>query len=93
MLFLSEKDLDRNAGEVKMLPHLILDESAIRVLDVLRKIAVKSKGRCVCGQLLHVLDLYVLPLSRRRWSILDDWEHRLVQLVGLDALRAVLVDF
>lgn len=62
MLFVSEKDLNRHSGEVKVLPHLVLDESTIRFCDVLGKVAVIGKRRRVGWQLLNVLDLDVLTL-------------------------------
>ena len=60
MLLVPEKDLNRHPGQVKVLPHLILNEPAIRFSNVLRKVAVIGKRRRMGRQLLNVFDLDVL---------------------------------
>ena len=72
MLFLPKKDLNRHPGEVEVLAHLVLYKTPVRLLDVLREVAIKRKCGGVCRQLLNVLDLDVLPLKRWRWRMLDD---------------------
>lgn len=46
-LLLTEEDLNRNAGQTEMHAQLVLYESAVRVLDVLRQVAVESESGSV----------------------------------------------
>ena len=81
-LFLSDVNLNRAAGKVEMLPQLVLEETFVRVLDVLRQVAEEGERRETGRELRHILDLDVFTLPCRRRAVLYFRKHRLVQHGG-----------
>ena len=83
LLFLPDEDVDWCAGEFPLLPHLVFEESFVRILHVLGKVRVENEGWYLCvRQLRHILDLDIFAL-RRWWRIvLDERQEELVQLAG-----------
>ena len=64
-----------------VLANLVLEESAIRLLDILRQVGVEHKRRNLrVGQLRAILNLDILTLGRRWRRLLDDGQHHLVEL-------------
>ena len=75
-----------------MLPQLVLKESLVRLLDVLRQVAEERERRESGWQLGHVLDLHILALPGRRRVILDLRQHSLVQPCRRKLAGIVLVN-
>ena len=44
-LLLTDEDIDGSAGEIPAFPYLVLQKTLIRLLDVLRQVAVEDEGR------------------------------------------------
>lgn len=63
-LFLTDKDIDRSAREIPLLTYLVLKESLIRFLDVLRQIREENeRGYARSLQLHAILYLDVFSLD------------------------------
>jgi hypothetical protein len=57
---------NRNAFKIKILPHFVFNKSAIRLLNILRKVGKKSKVRSVILKLGNVLDADTFSFYGRR---------------------------
>ena len=91
VLFLSEEDLHRTSEEVEVCAELVLQESLVRIADILRQVAEEREGRRSGRELCDVLDLDVLSLPCWRRIVLDFRKHHLVDLRSRDLARVVLV--
>ena len=74
-----------------MSSELVLEEAAVRLADVLRKIAEECERWRTCRQLGDVLDLDVLALPCWRRIVLDLRKHDLVDVRSLDLARVVFL--
>ena len=79
-LLLSEEHLYRASEEVEVTTEFILQEAAVRLANVLWKVAEECKRRRTCRKLCHILDLDVLALPCWWRIILDLWKHDLIKL-------------
>ena len=80
-LLLTDKYIDRTTMKRPILTYLVLQESAIVLLHILRQVGIEHKRRNRCiGQLSAILDLDVLAFHTLWRVSLDDRQHNLVQL-------------
>ena len=79
-LFLSQEYLYRATEEVKVRSELVFQEAAVRLADILRKVAEECKRRRAGRELCDVLDLDVLALPSWRRIVLYLRKHNLVDL-------------
>ena len=92
-LLLPYKHVYRAAVHGPVFADLVLKETAIRLLDILRQVGIEHERGDLCVRDLRaILDLDILALGRW-WRIsLDERQHHLVEL-GCAHLRcAVLID-
>ena len=76
-----------------VLAYLVLEEAAVRLLDILRQVGVEhERGYLSVGQLRAVFYLYVLALYRWRRISLDERQHHLVELCRAHLRLAVEID-
>ena len=93
MLLLTDKYIDRTTMKRPILTYLVLQESAIVLLHILRQVGIEHKRRNRCiGQLSAILDLDVLAFHTLWRVSLDDRQHHLVQLGSTDVSLSVLIN-
>ena len=63
---------------------LVLEEAAVRLADILRKVAEECERWRTGRQLGDVLDLDVLAFLCWRWIVLDLRKHHFVDVRSLD---------
>ena len=80
VLFLSEEDLHRTSEEVEVCAELVLQESLVRIADILRQVTEERKCRRSCRKLCDVFDLDVLTLPCWWRIVLDLRKHYLIDL-------------
>ena len=68
---------------------MILQEPLVRILHVLREIAVKSECWSLRLYLSHVFDSHHFPLVHRRGLILHDRQQKVIQLTRGNLALAV----
>ena len=75
-----------------MVAHVVFQEAAVRLLDVLGQVDEERKLRRRRRQLGHILDLDIFALGCGGWVVLDQRQHVVVELRGRNAALARLVD-
>ena len=91
-LLLAYVDVNGRAREVPLLAHLVLQEAAVRLLDVLRQVGEEhERGYARVGQLRDILYLDVLALGGWWRICLDERQHLLVETGRRDAGHTVVV--
>ena len=75
-----------------MVAHVVFEEAAVRLLDVLRQVDEERELRRRRRKLGHILDFDILALGRGGRVVLDQRQHVVVELRGRDAAFARLVD-
>ena len=84
LLLLSEEDLYRATKEIEVSTELVLKEAAVRLTDILRKVAEECERWRAGRELCDVLDLDVLALPCWRWIIFNLRKHYFVDIRSLD---------
>ena len=90
-LFLSEIYFYRYASEAKFFPELVFRKAFVRLFYVLRKVAEEYKLWRWRRQLHAILYLDVFPFDCRRWVVLNNRQHHLIEFASRDTLSAVVV--
>ena len=75
-----------------MRPELVLEESLVRFLDVLRQVAEEGECRELGWKLGYVFDIDHLALPHRRWVIVNLWQHCVHQLGSAQPSGIILID-
>lgn len=92
-LFLPDKDVYRRACERPVLANLVLEETSVRLLDVLWQVGVEHERRYLrVGQLRAILNLDILTLYRWWRICLYKRQHNLVELGGSYLCLAVEIN-
>ena len=89
-LFRTHEHLNRAARKIEMLSQLVLEETFVRILDVLWQVAEECKCRELRRELCHLLDFHELAFPHRWRIILDFRKHRLHELGCGDPSGVVL---
>src|ERR1051326_3161452 len=92
-LFFSEIKIYGHPFEVKMLPHLVLQISPVRLPYILWMVAEKGKCRRSHRQLGYKLDRNHFPLYRRGRVALNGFQHYFIQLMSRYFFLAVFIHF
>ena len=80
-LLFPNKYINRCSCEVPVFPDLIFQEAFVRIFDPLRQVTEKHKRRNLTGgKLCDIFDLNIFSFPCRGWIVLDDRQHRFVQL-------------
>ena len=79
-LFLSEVDLHRHSRKIPFFPHVVFEEAAVGLLDVLRQVDEERELGRRRRQLGDVFDLDVFALGRGGRVVLDQRQQEIVQL-------------
>lgn len=79
--------------KIEILPQLILQESLIRIANILWQVRKECELGCRRWQLRAELDLYILSFKGRRRLMVDYRKHHLIKLRGSDALGLILIHF
>ena len=93
-LLLTNKYIDRTTMKRPILTYLVLQESAIVLLHILRQVGIEHKRRNRCiRQLGAILNFDILTLYALWRICLDNRQHHLIQLRSSDMSLTVLVNF